>query len=158
MPEPRLIRAKFEFIKNELNRYNEKLKADPTNKQLKFKINQLRNGFLGEGNNDDLLYHYKSIIPLSKTLSNEPLHPLEIHRYDTYFELHPEKIAGKQVASTSYSFPVITKGTEQDIKRVIEQGIAKLQNKPKPEAPSKQLQLIKIKAKAAKAKLLLLEL
>jgi SNF2 family DNA or RNA helicase len=77
-----------------------------------------------------------------------PLAFEELTRWDTWFWLHPEKVAGTEQTTTSQQFPLTIKGTKEDIIRTIQAGIS-------PPAAPNQLLLMKLKAKAAKAKLLL---
>lgn len=60
--------------------------------------------------------------------SNQPLTDLELHTYDTYFKINPNKICGTQQGGTGYSFPVRTIGSIQDIVKTID---ATLNTKPK---------------------------
>lgn len=46
---------------------------------------------------------------------NEPLTFKEITGYNTWFEMHPEKVCGKEIVTSSREFPLSVKGTEQDI-------------------------------------------
>jgi len=78
-----------------------------------------------------------------------PLDFAELTRWDTWFWLHPEKVAGVEQTTTSPQFPLTVKGTKEDIIRTIRAGMS-----PAAPAPN-HLLLMKLKAKAAKAKLLL---
>lgn len=73
----------------------------------------------------------------------------EITRYNTWFQLHPEKVAGKERITTSRHFPISIKGSKEDILSVI---IKTIQSKPD---NNKRLRIAKAKAEA---KLKLLEL
>ncbi len=59
---------------------------------------------------------------------------------DTWFKKHPEKIAGIEVETTSFHFPIQVKGTKEDVLRVTGTGTKKDQ--------SKKIRLAKTKAKA----------
>lgn len=72
---------------------------------------------------------------------------LEITSNDNWFKLHPEKIAGVEYETTSFYFPIMVRGTKEDVLRVT--GIIKNSDK------EKKLRLAKAKAKAIKIKLLL---
>jgi hypothetical protein len=67
---------------------------------------------------------------------------LEITSNDKWFKLHPEKIAGVEYETTSFYFPIMVKGTKDDVLRVT--GMTTDNNK---------LALAKAKAKALKIKL-----
>lgn len=60
-----------------------------------------------------------------------------------WFEKHPEKIAGKEYASTSIYFPLMVKGTKEDVLRVI--GTLKKQHN--------KIKTIQLKAKALRLRL-----
>lgn len=85
--------------------------------------------------------------------SNEPLKFEEITSFSTWFDMHPEKIAGKEIATTSRAFPIKVKGTKKDIETLIERALI-----TSDESDVNALSLVKIKAKAAKAKLALLNI
>ncbi|HBG69674.1 MAG TPA: SNF2 family helicase [Prolixibacteraceae bacterium] len=55
-------------------------------------------------------YEYKLTFAL-----NEPLSFKEITSFNTWFALHPEKICGKEIISTSRDFPVTVKGNKEEI-------------------------------------------
>jgi hypothetical protein len=71
---------------------------------------------------------------------------LEITSNDNWFKLHPEKIAGVEYETTSFYFPIMVRGTKEDVLRVT--GMSK-------DNSMKKLALAKAKAKAIKIKLLL---
>lgn len=101
----------------------------------------LRNGVVP----DVLKEHFEK---LQKTRDNQPLSFDEITRFNTWFEIHPEKIAGKEVITTSREFPVSIKGYKSDILATIGKTL-KQENrlrvaKAKFEAKLKLLQLMKI--------------
>jgi len=76
----------------------------------------LRNGVVPNGFNNriDQLIDQKQ-----KSESNSHLSFDEITRFNTWFELHPEKVAGTEVVTTSREFPIMIKGTEEDIIRTV---------------------------------------
>jgi len=82
----------------------------------------IRNGFIPESQkkrfNELLDYEYK----LSFSL-NEPLTFTEITSFNTWFVMHPEKICGKEVVTTSVQFPISVKGTKDDITSTIKEGL-----------------------------------
>lgn len=43
----------------------------------------------------------------------------ELACFNTWFALHPEKICGEEVVTTSLQFPITVKGTKEDILRVV---------------------------------------
>jgi hypothetical protein len=76
-----------------------------------------------------------------------PLSFVELCSFNTWFAIHPEKVAGEEIITTSVHFPVSIKGTKEDIIATIEKTL----NKNK----SDRIRIAKVKAKA---KLKLLEL
>lgn len=72
---------------------------------------------------------------------------LKITSADNWFKQHPEKIAGVEYETTSFFFPIMVKGTKEDVLRVT--GMSGNDDK------TKRLRLSKAKAKAIKLKLLL---
>lgn len=52
------------------------------------------------------------------TVSNEPLTFTELTRYNNWFAIHPEKVAGQEVITTSREFPITIKGGEKEIKEM----------------------------------------
>jgi hypothetical protein len=89
----------------------------------------IRNGIIPENQQkrfDDILdYEYKLSFAL-----NEPLTFSEITSFNTWFALHPEKVCGKEVITTSREFPISVKGTKEDIIRTIKAGIDQTQEQP----------------------------
>lgn len=71
---------------------------------------------------------------------------LEITSNDNWFKQNPGKIAGVEYESTSYYFPIMVKGTKEDVLRVTN---FKGGNSNK----AKQLKIAKAKAIAIKLKL-----
>lgn len=47
--------------------------------------------------------------------NKQPLSFAEITRFNTWFEIHPEKVAGKEIITTSREFPISVKGSETNI-------------------------------------------
>ena len=70
---------------------------------------------------------------------------VELAVNNKWFELHPEKIAGKEYKTTSFMFPYRIKGTKDDVMRVTK--INKANN-------NKKLAIAKAKALKLKLKLL----
>jgi len=58
---------------------------------------------------------------------NSPLSFLELCSWDTWFTMHPEKVCGKTVVTTSHSFPLAVKASKEDVIRTIGAGIEKAQ-------------------------------
>lgn len=114
---------------------------------------------------------YDNLVDQKNILMNEdPLKLSEITRFSTWFAMHPEKVAGKEKVTTSLFFPVKIEGTQDDVIRVIKNGINGNDVEPAPvPAPAPEpipepvakkvpsLLKMKMKAKALKLKLRMLE-
>jgi SNF2 family DNA or RNA helicase len=74
--------------------------------------------------------------------SNQPLSFEEITRYNTWFEMHPQKVCGEEHITTSREFPIQIRGSKADIIRTIQTHLS-----PKP-----TLSMIRIRAKALQIK------
>lgn len=76
----------------------------------------LRNGVFPKTYNENEL-----VIEQMKTkaYSQEPLSFMELTRFNNWFALYPEKVAGKEVITTSREFPITIKGTREDIEKII---------------------------------------
>lgn len=68
---------------------------------------------------------------------------VEITSNDNWFKQHPEKIAGVEYETTSFYFPIMVRGTKEDVLRVTGMNGEEKQRK---------LKLAKAKAKAIKLK------
>jgi hypothetical protein len=55
--------------------------------------------------------------------NNSPLTFLELCSWDTWFTMHPEKVSGETVITTSRSLPLAVKATKEDVIRTITTGI-----------------------------------
>lgn len=73
---------------------------------------QMRGGFLPESHRE---WWEGLMVADAASFGEEPLTDQELCTFDTFFDLHPEKIAGIQVPGTSYVFPITVKGTKEDV-------------------------------------------
>ena len=55
--------------------------------------------------------------------NNHPLTFLELCSWDTWFAMHPEKVCGETVITTSRSFPLAVKASREDVIRTVTKGI-----------------------------------
>ena len=55
----------------------------------------------------------------AKNFDNSPLSFVELTQFNTWFKLHPEKVAGTEKLTTSLHFPVTIKGKREDVERVL---------------------------------------
>ena len=86
------------------------------------------------------------------TFSDLPLMFTELCSFNTWFAMHPEKIAGKELLTTSREFPIGIKGTKEDVIRVVGGTASKETNK------NDQQNRIRIAKAKAQAKIKLLKL
>lgn len=115
---PSYYRARVDLIDNliaEANTVKHNLPSGE-HKLVEADLRLLRNGFIPEKYDEEQLVldqlragHY----------SDEPLTFFELTRYSTYFTVHPENIAGKQITTTSNLFPITVRGTKQDVIQTI---------------------------------------
>ncbi|MCB0823544.1 MAG: hypothetical protein KDC09_12655 [Bacteroidales bacterium] len=108
----------------------------------------LRNGVIPAGFKNRI---HSLIQENQKNASNAKLSFEEITRFNTWFEIHPEKVAGTEFITTSREFPIMIKGTEEDIIRTVSPT-------SKPDKNEKRVQLAKAKAMARKRILELMNL
>ena len=88
----------------------------------------LRNGFIPE----ELSGKYETTLLeklQSQTQHNDPLSFLEQCSFNTWFAMHPEKVAGIEVVTTSREFPITVKGTKEDILQTIGSGLNNYKDK-----------------------------
>ncbi len=117
-PSPSYYRARMQVIENLLDIAHQK-KRECFGDELKLvelELRQLRKGFI------PLNYDQPKLIQqeLAKGgYSDAPLTFTELTRYSTYFAMHPEKIAGEQLPSTSAAFPITVKGSKEQIIQTI---------------------------------------
>ncbi len=124
------------YYRARINAIKKLIEELPTNRDEKNPDRTLiRNGFIPETQQkrfDEILdYEYKLSFAL-----NEPLTFTEITSFNTWFVLHPEKICGKEVVTTSREFPITIKGTKEDIIRTIHAGLnqtIEMKTEPEPE-------------------------
>ena len=76
----------------------------------------LRNGVFPKALNEEKLVNDKL---LKKDYSDEPLQFEEITRFNTWFNVFPEKVAGTEHITSSREFPLTIKGTNSGIIRTI---------------------------------------
>lgn len=143
---PAYYRARLDifrhFIKDELPGHPE-LDTGKKNSPLEL----LKQGFVHPSLKNRFEGRIDSFPKLEITLSNAPLTFTELCSFNTWFAIHPEKVAGTEVVTTSINFPVTIKGNKGTIENTLRIGLQ--DNKPK---------RIRINSAKAAAKLKLLEL
>lgn len=102
-----------------------------------------------------ILKEYLSVvngrIKEQKDVSNEALSFVEITTLNTWFAMHPDKVLGQEVVTTSLNFPLQIKGKREEVEQRLTEAIARIKQ---PNDKQKRAKLLKLKAKA----LLLLKL
>ena len=101
---PKYYRARIEALRTS----NGNVEVDENRKYF-------RNGFVPENEKANFEKKIKFFEPNHK---NTPLTFAEITSYSTWFNMHPEKMAGKEVAVSSRAFPVKLKGKRKDIEQM----------------------------------------
>jgi len=76
----------------------------------------LRNGVFPQDMDEEKLI---SQTLTNKQFSNAPLSFTELTRFNTWFAMYPEKIAGSEIITTSREFPISVKGKKEDIIQTI---------------------------------------
>lgn len=108
----------------------------------------LRNGFIPERLQPEFekisAKHHRAEVMVK---NQQPLSFTELCSFNTWFAIHPEKIAGVEYVTTSREFPIMVKGTRDEIIETISLGLN--DNKDK---------RVRIAKAQATAKLKLLEL
>lgn len=112
---PTYQRARFAAIEQERSRLRQLLKDDSElSKKRKQRYNQelacLAWGFFPPENQDSELVH--SELSKGEGIDSEPLTTAELLRYGCWFSLHPDKVVGKEVQTTSREFPVQVRGSK----------------------------------------------
>ncbi|MFT3738484.1 MAG: hypothetical protein QM786_06980 [Breznakibacter sp.] len=141
---PSYYRARLDtflhFIKEELP---EHLQFDTGKKNSPLEL--LKQGFVHSDLKERFESRIRSFSKFGIKVSNAPLSFTELCSFNTWFAIHPEKVAGIESVTTSINFPVTIKGTREDIEKVISLGIDN--------SKDKRVRIVQVKA-AAKLKIL----
>jgi hypothetical protein len=147
-------RARIDYIESLLDEYRNELRnntSESRRETIERNIVLLRNGVFPPNNaHQAVLYQIPQLLS-EKDYPNSPLSFAEITRYNTWFEMHSEKVAGEEVISTSREFPLTIKGSKEDIERTLKASMTGKNIKPQ------AIHMMKLKAKALKLKLDLLK-
>ncbi len=135
--QPSWYRARFIFLEEQHAQINKELKSkrisDSTRKRLEQEKKILYWGYVPPPRDKNMSRRIEAIMKqefpayyLEMTTGkkpNRPDPPLALHellRWNTYFLMHPERIAGKEEPTTSMIFPVTVRGDKEDLLRVID--------------------------------------
>jgi hypothetical protein len=84
----------------------------------------LRNGMVPEKlipAFDKALAHHQDLL---QARNHQPLSFAETCSFNTWFAMHPEKVAGIEYVTTSRDFPVMVRGTKDDIVETVSGGLS----------------------------------
>jgi hypothetical protein len=109
--KPKYYRARIALIERLIS----EMDADDPSRSL------LRNGVFPDFMDGDGLI--QEMIN-EQDISSEPLSFWERTSFNTWFALHPDKVAGKEVITSSREFPLTIKGSKEDISQCIEKTLA----------------------------------
>lgn len=136
------------YYRARINAIGELLKKLPDSDEKNNERVLLRNGFIPEKLQPE--YHQLSTRhhqDLVRTGNQPPLSFVEICSFNTWFAIHPEKVAGEEMVTNSREFPIMIKGTREDIMETVSAGLSDTKE-----------QRVRIAKAQAKAKLKLFEL
>jgi len=106
------------FIKDELpghSQYDTGKKNSP--------LELLKQGFVHPDLKEGFDSRVESFAKSGIKVSDAPLSFTELCSFNTWFAMHPEKVAGTELVTTSINFPITIKGTKEDIERTIGKGL-----------------------------------
>lgn len=119
-----------------------------------FVSNELRNKFA------ERIYEISEAIDSNKSLEKAYTEPVTYEHLNlsNWFYLHPEKVCGEEYGGTGNAFPVLVKGTVQDIVSTIEKTVGpKKTFKVNPQVDNTSKLKLQLQAKA-KAKAILIQM
>lgn len=100
----------------------------------------LRNGVIPE----QLKNQFKELLKEEYLLTfslNEHLDFAEQTCFNTWFEMYPEKLCGKEIIASSRDFPIAVKGTKEDIIKTIHLNVESVSNHMELEALALEVSL-----------------
>lgn len=102
---------------------------------------------------ENLVAEVEHLIAQNPSTDNSALSFQEISSYNTFFVQHPEKVAGKEIVTTSIHFPIKIVATKEEVQQMIRTAI---QTHPNDRERKKKMAIAK--ARALKIKLALLQI
>lgn len=82
---------------------------------------------------------------------NSPLTFTEQMTYNTWYEQHPEKVAGTMVEGSSLYFPVLVKGNKSDVEAMFKAALKEQEQNKKPD--DDELEMLELEAEALEMEL-----
>lgn len=136
---PQHSRARIAALHHLRAELNEDLKTATANrtKDLEQQIALVRNGVFPDGFDQDEIV---KLVEKKQSFSNEPLTTTELMTFNTYFDIHPNKICGQELIASSRDFPVTIAGNREDVERAIDQTL-ETKNNMELEAQALELEL-----------------
>jgi len=110
---PSYFRARIEVFRYLISRHEPDGSMEKTSPR-----ELLKQGFIHPDIKSSFEGYLKSLTS-SGQMTGEPLTFTELCSFNTWFAMHPGKIAGTESLTTSQAFPITIKGTREDITRVI---------------------------------------
>jgi hypothetical protein len=105
------------YYRARLKAFADKIKSETDEKRIRL----LQNGYFPEWKPETS--NFKPETSNFKPETSNPLTFLEQCRWDTWFAMHPEKVCGKTVITTSRSFPLTVNATKDDVIKTVTAGI-----------------------------------
>ena len=122
--EPRLIspsdlRARIATLDRIKEQLREDLqRAEPHRRDaLERALNLVRSGYFPDGFDPD---EQILLTQMNRSFPGGPLSTAELLTYNTFFELHPHRIAGVLMPSTARDFPLTVRGTRSEVEAAID--------------------------------------
>jgi len=136
------------YYKARMDAIIELIKAIPVSDEKNNDGVLLRNGLIPEKMQSEfdkaLTEHRQAWLQVK---NKQPLSFTELCSFNTWFAMHPEKVAGVEYVTTSREFPIMVKGTKEDIIETVSGGLN--------DSKDKRVRIVKAQA-TAKLKLLAL--
>lgn len=130
---PKYYRARLVVIEELLS--NVKLVNDDKERKI------LQNGVFPKRLNESKLVQQKL---KQQSFSNSKLSFEELTRFNTWFAMHPEKLAGVEKITSSREFPITIKGTKADILNTVNTNDDSFELKLRMQRSKAKLKLLKL--------------
>ena len=89
------------------------------------RLNLVRNGvFVPKNEEDEAVNRYL----IENQYPPDPLSFSELCTYNTWFQIHPEKVCGEEVFTSSRDFPITIKGNKETIENTIRKSLKNTSN------------------------------
>ncbi len=139
---PSYFRKRIAVLEDLVEKTDQKLKImDEDSEKAKKLIEEKR--LLINGKVPDK-YDEENLVESAQAVNadNKPLSFTEVTRYNNHFAMHPEKVAGKEVLTTSRSFPILVKGSKEDVLKTLKAKSLNGMEKETPAAHDEEVKFI----------------